>query len=171
MNYVKVVAILFPTLHIQTSAYIQSILGTPTSTPSPDANLAFYTTVLAAIIAALVSIAAIVISIIQFSKSRQYERENQRIQQQNEELQRRLDKAAQSKQFENEIEKIQYENILATRRETLERERQRKASTRDAARAVMVQAKTSGERTEAYRKALHADTNISHLQILDMAYP
>jgi hypothetical protein len=54
MNYVKVVALLFPTVHSQTSPDILSLLGTPPPAPSPDANLAFYGTVLAAIIAAIV---------------------------------------------------------------------------------------------------------------------
>ena len=135
--------------HIQTSAYILSVLGTPALTPSPDASLAFYGAVLAAIIGA---IAGGLFGLFQFFKSRKYERENRRIEQQNEDLQRRLDKSAQNQRFENELEKIQYENVLATRRETLERERERKASTRAAARAVMVQAQTPSERAEAYRK-------------------
>jgi hypothetical protein len=59
MNYIKVVAILFSTFHIQTSANILSTPGTSIPAPSPDANLTFYATVLAAIIGALVSIGAI----------------------------------------------------------------------------------------------------------------
>ncbi len=154
--------------HVQTYTYILSILGILTPAPSPDANLTFYGAILAAIIGAII---VGLFGLFQFFRSRKYEHENQRIRQRNEELQRRLDKASQIKQFENEIEKMQYENILATRREALVRERERKASTRAAVRAVMVQAQTPGERVEAYRKALHADTNISQLQILDMAYP
>src|SRR5262249_39699654 len=152
MSYLKVVAILFSAFHIQILAGILSIFDTSVPAPSPDANLTFYATMLAAVIGALISIAAIIVSVVQFSTSRKYERENQLVQQQNEDLQRRLDKASQTKQFEKELEKLHFKSSLEARRETLERERERKAGTRAAARAVMVQARTTDERSDAYRK-------------------
>ncbi len=161
--------------HIKIYAYIFSLSRSPiptlSPTASPDANLAFNGTILAAIIGALVGLLGLAFGIFQFYQARKDELEKQRFQQEKEELQLLLNKAAQRQQFEDELEKRRYEDFLATRRATLEREQLRKASTQAKARTLMTQARTLSERTEAYRKALHTDPHISHLQILDMTYP
>src|SRR5712691_12020870 len=50
-------------------------------------------------------------------------------------------------------------------------EERRKADTLEAARREMLLAQNNEERSNAYRRALHADPRISRLQILDMSRP
>jgi hypothetical protein len=128
--------------------------------------------IVAAIIGAIIAgLFGIFYIIYQAHQNKALARENERIQHEKEDMQRRLDAASHRQQFEEDIEKSRYDDWLAARREAQERERQRKNNARAAARNIMLQAHTSAERNEAYRKALHADPKISQLQIFDMAHP
>ncbi len=157
---------LFPSTSV--SVYAFSLSQAQTSSPSPalspEAILGFVGAIVAAIIGGL-------FGIYQTHRVNKLEYEKRKSEQEKQEMQQRLDNALRQEQFEDEIEKIRYEDWLVARREAQEQERERKKSMRNAARSVMVQAQTTAEREEAYRKAIHADPNIAQLQILDMAHP
>ena|SRR5579859_3001470 len=108
MKYIRFVALLFPAFHIQTPTYIVSMLSTSNAAPSPDALLGFNATILAAIISAIIGLLGLFFGIFQFYKSRKDEREKQRVQQENDDLQRLLNKASQRQQSEDELEKRRY---------------------------------------------------------------
>jgi HEAT repeat protein len=157
----------FP-LPIWAAIFVASPTPTPPAAPLSDASLGAIATITGAIIAGLFGILYIRY---QAHQNKALERENERVLREKEDMQRRLDAASRRQQFEEDIEKSRYNDWLTARREAQERERQRKYDAHAAARHVMLQARTPAEYDEAYRKALHADANISQLQILDMAHP
>lgn len=72
-------------------------------------------------------------------------------------------------QLEQELARLQKE--LEVQYKAKEQEEQKEAIKAEALRQKMLQAKNNSERAKTYRKALHADHRISHLQILDMSRP
>src|SRR5258708_3269199 len=145
---------------------------TPTpSAPSADANLQFFGTLLLAVATIAAALIGGIFIVYQVRKNRKLEHENQRIQRENQDIQRRLDVAQHYQQLEDDVERARYDDWLVARREAQEHERQRRIQAHAAAKSVMVRAQTPVQREEAYRKAVHADPNISQLQILDMTHP
>jgi HEAT repeat protein len=140
--------------------------STPTTaTPSPDAYLSFVGVITAAIVGALIAgLFGIIFVIYQARKNRELSQENQA-------MQFRLNATQADQRFQEEIDKTRYSDWVIALREARERERQRKLAIREAAKETMVQARSATDREQAYRKALHADPNITQLQILDMTYP
>lgn len=137
---------------------------TPSSSLSPDASLGFIGAVATALLAGFFGWRYIHYTV---QKTRELEQEKQK----NENLQRRLDQLEQYRQLEDEFVRKQDEEWRSARREAQEQEKQRKAQAQTAVRTIMGQAHTPAQQEEAYRQALHADANISQLQILDMAHP
>jgi hypothetical protein len=76
---------------------------------------------------------------------------------------------AEQRQHEEEILRLQRE--LEAQSRTKEQEDQREATKAENLRIAALFAKTTEERVELYRKALHADPRISCLQILSMSRP
>jgi GTPase SAR1 family protein len=121
-----------------------------------------------AIAPALATILAAIIGVVlvfyQVRKNHQLEREKQQMQLQ-------LGTALDRQRFLEELEKMRYADRLTAGRKERERERQQQESANASAKAAMHRARTPAERREAYREAIHADPDISQLQILEMSQP
>ena len=145
-------------------------LVTPTPSPprpSPDSYLQFYGTILGALATVVAAVIAGLFVVYQVRKNRRLEREKQEMERENQRMQAQLDAAREQRQHQNELERMQYDDRLRTQRE----ERERKEAARAKAKAAMRHAQTPAERERAYHEALHADAEISQLQILDMSQP
>ena len=160
-----------PSNAFSTQVYALALSPTPTPTPSTPSSSDLFG-LLGNLIVALATIgAAVIAGIFGFRYLRYQTRKAEELECKNRELQQRLDSVSHGQQFTDELEKSRYEDWLVARREAQERERLRKVNARAAAQSIMKQAHTLAERDEAYRKALHADSSISQLQVLDMAHP
>ena len=151
------------------SQSLQLATATPTSTPtiaapSPDPYLQFYGTIAGALATILAAFIGGGFIIYQMRKNHRLERDKQQ-------MQSRLEIALDHQQFLEDLGKMRYGERLATEREERERERQRRTAANDSVKTAMRRAKTPSERKKAYREALHADPDISRLQILEMSQP
>jgi len=157
------------------TAHAQSFVVSSTLTPTPSGKGGGIDwgnpIIIGALIALIGGLATAGVYIYQTHRNSEIEREK---------LELEREKLETQHQYEQELEKIRLqheEDMLLLQKEleahykVLERNQQLQDTEAKAAQFSMLRAKTLDERVSAYRKALHADSRIARLQILEMNRP